>query len=55
MALLAEKEMANLSVAVQSLGDTGGGWQPVERQGRRAIEASPRDCHCQETLDGEKS
>lgn len=55
MALLAETEMANLSVAVWSLGGTGGGWQPPERQGRRATEASPRGWHCQKTLDGENS
>lgn len=55
VALLAEKEMADLSVAVRSLGGTGGGWQPLERQGRRATIASPRGCHCQKTLDGENS
>lgn len=55
MALLVEQEMTNLSVVVQSLGGTGGGLQPLERQERRDTIAFPRCCHCQKTLGRENS
>lgn len=53
--VLAEKEMANLPVEVQSLSGTGRGWRPPESQGKSATESFPRCCHCQKTPNGENS